>query len=172
VKGIPTALEAVVRLREQGLDVRLLRASILPLSEAERRIVVPDRYLLSVPPEDMAASLRRCDLLLFPSGPAEGFGLPLLEAMASGVPAVASRIPSTEHIAGAARLVPVGDAAAFAAAGRELLESGQGWRRARREGLRAARRFAPEAVAPALDEAVRWAHGQAQQRAVADRRGP
>lgn len=161
VKGIPTALEAVVRLRERGLDVRLLRASILPLSEAERRIVAPDRYLLSVPPEEMAASLRRCDLLLFPSKPAEGFGLPLLEAMASGVPAVSSRIPSTEHIAGAARLVPVGDAAAFAEAARELLADGRAWRRARREGLRAARRFAPEAVAPALDAAVRWAHEQA-----------
>lgn len=169
VKGIPTALEAVVRLREQGLDVRLLRASILPLSEDERRILAPDRYLLSVPPEEMAAVLRACDLLLFPSKPAEGFGLPLLEAMASGVPAVASRIPSTEHIDGAYRLVPVGDAAAFAEAARELLANRGWWRRARREGRRAARRFAPRAVAPVLEEAVRWA-AEAARRTEDDRR--
>lgn len=161
VKGIPTALEAVARLREQGIGCRLLRASILPLSEEEKRITPPDRYLLSVPPEEMAAALRSCDLLLFPSGPAEGFGLPLLEAMASGVPAVASRIPSTELIGGAARLVPVGDSVAFAEAARELLTGGGAWRKARRHGLKAARRFTPEQIAPALESAVQWARDQA-----------
>ena len=168
VKGIPAALEAVSRLRQTGIAARLLRASILPLSEAERRIVEPDRYLLSVPPAEMAAALRDCDLLLFPSHPAEGFGLPLLEAMVSGVPAVSSRIPSTEYIAGDSGrdgkipLVPVVDVDAFAAAARELLTRPRTWRRARQAGRRESRRFAPERVAGALEAGVRWAIEEAQ----------
>jgi len=82
--------------------------------------------------------------------------------MASGVPAVASRIPSTVHIAdGAAALVPVGNAAAFAAAARELLTDPAAWRRARFQGRRIARRFRAELVAPQLVEAVRWARDRA-----------
>ncbi len=89
--------------------------------------------------------------------------MPLLEAMASRVPAVASRIPSAIHIAeGAVPLVPPGDAEAFAAAARELLTDSRAWRRARTLGAAAARRYRPEAVAPRLLEAIRWAQVQAQ----------
>ncbi|HKI02424.1 MAG TPA: glycosyltransferase family 4 protein [Thermoanaerobaculia bacterium] len=158
VKGIPTALEAVRRLRASGIPCRVLRFSILPLSDEERALLEPDRYLCVVPPREIAAALRACDLLFLPSRAEEGFGLPLLEAMASKVPAVASRIPSTLHIAdGVVPLVPPGDAAAFAGAARELLTSRRAWRRARQRGYEASRRFRPEAVAPELVEAVRWA---------------
>jgi glycosyltransferase involved in cell wall biosynthesis len=162
VKGVPTALEAVRRLRAEGLPCRLLRFSTFPFDEAEREMLAPDLYLHGVPPAGIARALRRADLLLLPSQVEEGFGLPLLEAMVSGVPAVASRIPSTVHTAeGAAALVPAGDAAAFTAAARELLTDGAAWRRARRLGRRAARRFRAELVGPRLVEAVRWARDRA-----------
>ena len=123
----------------------------------------PDRFLTGVPPSEIARELRECDLLLFPSREEEGFGLPLLEAMASRVPVVASRISSAVHIAdGAARLVPPGDARAFAEAAEELLASAGSWRRARRLGARAARRFRPEEVAPRLEQGVRWAYARGQ----------
>ncbi len=161
VKGVPTALEAIRRLRARGIDARLLRFTFLPLSAQERELLPPDRYLCGVAPEEIARVLRRCDLLLFPSQPEEGFGLPLLEAMACQVPAVASRIPSTLHIAdGAVPLVPPGDAEAFADAAQQLLTDRRAWRRARELGAEAARRFRPEAVAPLLLEAVRWAAAQ------------
>lgn len=164
VKGVPTALEAVRRLREEGCPCRVLRFSTLPLCDEERRLLEPDRYLCGVPPEEIARALRDCDLLLLPSRAEEGFGLPLLEAMASRVPAVASRIPSTLHIAnGAVALVPPGDARAFADAARELLASPRAWRRARAQGYRASRRFRPEAVVPELVSAVRWARERALQ---------
>ncbi len=162
VKDVPTALSAVERLRGQGIAARVLRFSVLPLGEKERRLLAPDLYLCGVPPAEIARAMRRCDLLLLASREAEGFGLPLLEAMAAGVPAVASRIPSTEHLAGdAARLVPPGDPAAFAAAGAALLTHRPAWRRARAAGRQAARRYLPEAVLPQLLAALRWAAARA-----------
>jgi glycosyltransferase involved in cell wall biosynthesis len=158
VKGVRTALAAVRALRASGVDLRLLRLSILPLSPQERALLEPDRYLCGVPPAQVAAELRASDLLLLASRAGEGFGLPLLEAMASGVPAVASRIPSTAAMAdGAVALVDAADAEAFAAAAARLLGDAAAWRAARESGLRAAERFAPARVAEALDAAVRWA---------------
>jgi glycosyltransferase involved in cell wall biosynthesis len=162
VKDVPTALAAVRLLRRRGVEARLLRFATLPLSPAEATLLVPDRYLCAVPPARLARALASCDLLLFPSLPAEGFGLPLLEAMAAKVPAVASEIPSTVGFAATgATLVPPGDAEAFAAAAHRLLTDPRAWRRARRRGHRQAQAFAPAAVAPALRAAVAWARDRA-----------
>lgn len=158
VKDVPTALEAVRVLRAAGVRCRVLRFSIFPLSAAEASLLAPDRVLTAVPPNEIARALRRCDLLFLASRPGEGFGLPLLEAMASGVPAVASRLPSTEFLtAGAVPLVEPGESAAFASAARRLLSDRGEWHEARRRGIEASRRFRAEAVGPTLREAVRWA---------------
>ncbi|HEX4965877.1 MAG TPA: glycosyltransferase family 4 protein [Thermoanaerobaculia bacterium] len=164
VKDVPTGLRAVRRLREAGIAARVLRFSILPQSPEERALLPAERYLEAVPPAAIARALRRCDLLFLPSRVGEGFGLPLLEALASGVPAVASRIPSTVEMAeeGAA-LVPAGDDRAFAEAARALLGVPAVWRRARALGLQAGQGFRPEAVAPRLYEAVDWARQRASQ---------
>jgi glycosyltransferase involved in cell wall biosynthesis len=162
VKGVRTALAAVLRLRERGLRCRLLRVSTLPPCAVERGVLEADRYLHAVRPAAVAAALRRCDLLLLSSRAGEGFGLPLLEAMASGVPAVASRIPSVEDMTrGAVALVAADDPAAFAAPAAELLTHARQWRRARRRGRAAARRFRPQVVGPVVHAAVRWAAARA-----------
>ena len=156
VKDVPTALEAVARLRDGGQPVELLRVSILEQSEAERRLLAADRYLCDVTPQAVARELRRCDLLLFTSRPDEGFGLPVLEAMASGAPVVATDIPSVRAMTGGeVALVPVGDAAAVAAAARALLKP-TAWRAARKQGRRIAERFTAEAILPRLEEALEW----------------
>jgi glycosyltransferase involved in cell wall biosynthesis len=158
VKDVPTALQAVHRLRERGFSCRVLRFSVLPLDEEQKRMLDPDLFLTGVPPAEIARALRRCDLLFLPSRDQEGFGLPLLEAMVSKVPAVASQIPSVVHIGeGAVKLVPAGDAQAFAAAAEELLSDASLWRRARRRGYRASRRFRSEEILRLLDHGVRWA---------------
>ncbi|WP_237772484.1 MSMEG_0565 family glycosyltransferase [Herbaspirillum robiniae] len=60
------------------------------------------RILGQVPDADMPSLFRCADALVFPSLK-EGFGLVVLEAMASGVPAVVSRIaPFTEYLDGSA----------------------------------------------------------------------
>jgi glycosyltransferase involved in cell wall biosynthesis len=158
VKGVATALAAVALLRAGGLACRVLRISALPLSREEADLLVPDQFLCAAPPAQVARALRRCDLLLFPSAEEEGFGLPLLEAMAAKVPAVASDIPATRFTTGGSvTLVAPGAAAAMAAAAGELLAAPRRWRAARRVAWAASRRFAADEVAPQLCAAVEWA---------------
>jgi glycosyltransferase involved in cell wall biosynthesis len=74
--------------------------------------------------EDVDAFLARCDCLLFPSLD-EGMGLVLAQAVASGVPAVASDLPAVrEFVADVECLVPAGDAVAWISCLREGLEKG------------------------------------------------
>jgi glycosyltransferase involved in cell wall biosynthesis len=76
--------------------------------------------------DDLVTLLTGAKVLLYPSR-YEGFGLPPLEAMACGTPAVVSDIPALrESTAGNARLVAPGDV--------------EGWAEALRDGLRGALR--------------------------------
>lgn len=66
--------------------------------------------------EDILDVVNSFDIFAFPSI-REGFGLALLEAMISGIPAVVSDLPSIREVAGDATLyAPPADAAALAAA--------------------------------------------------------
>ncbi|MEM8994933.1 MAG: glycosyltransferase, partial [Acidobacteriota bacterium] len=87
----------------------------------------------------------------------EGFGLPVLEAMACGVPSVASDIPSFRAFAAdASILVPREDSEAFAAAAASLLDSGRRWRRHRRRGLQVAAAYREDRAGAAIEEVLRW----------------
>ena len=99
VKGIREALQALARLRRTGTAFTLLRVSLMPQSKAEHDILPADEYLLRVPPEQMPEIYRQSDLLISPSHPEEGFGLPVLEALSSGLPVVLSDTPAHRHMA-------------------------------------------------------------------------
>jgi glycosyltransferase involved in cell wall biosynthesis len=78
----------------------------------EERVVLPGY----VPPEDLPALLSGAIAFLFPSL-YEGFGFPVLEAMACGTPVICSRASSLPEVAGdAALLVDPLDTAGLAAA--------------------------------------------------------
>ena len=75
-----------------------------------------------VPDGDLPGLLRSAEAFVLASE-AEGYGLPLAEALCCGVPSVVSDVPALREVAGgAALLVPPGDPAALAAALREALE--------------------------------------------------
>ena len=62
------------------------------------------RFTGFVPTEDLAALYGACTVFAYPSV-LEGFGLPILEAMAAGAPVVTSRGTSTEEVAGGAAVL-------------------------------------------------------------------
>lgn len=121
VKGIPETLQALAALRGSGISFRLYRVSTQPISPAEKAILVPDQYLVRLSPSEMGAIYRAADLLIGPSHPEEGFGLPVLEALSSGLPVLLSDTPGHRHIARtAAQYFPVSDVAAMAKSIAEL----------------------------------------------------
>jgi glycosyltransferase involved in cell wall biosynthesis len=87
----------------------------------------------------LAALYRRAALVLQPSE-AEGFGLPLVEALAAGAMLLASDIPVLREVAGEAAIYcPVGDVEAWIAAASGLLrdqsQRNDAWRIRRDQGL-------------------------------------
>lgn len=156
VKGVRQCLEAVGLLCSGGWDVRTVRFSTLPLSDEECALHRPDYYFHGISSESMARELRACDLLLFGSLPGEGFGLPVLEAAASGVPVVGNDLPALRLIGVEAdQRIESGSAAAMAGAAADLLREPQRWRATRGGLLRRVRaRFAVESVGRRLVAAL------------------
>jgi phosphatidylinositol alpha-mannosyltransferase len=107
---------------------------------------------------DLRCELARADVLVAPSLGGESFGLVLLEAMAAGLPVVASDIPGyRELVPGeAGRLVPPADPDALAAALEGLLADSELRRRLGEAGRRAAAAYAwPRVAQRVLDAYVR-----------------
>ena len=106
-------------------------------SPAKHAVIFPG----FVPDADLPAVYAGSQALAFPSE-FEGFGLPVLEAMACGAPVVCSNTSSLPEVAGdAALLVDPDDVAAITAALRRVLADADLAAELRRRGLAQAARF-------------------------------
>jgi glycosyltransferase involved in cell wall biosynthesis len=119
-KRIDVLLRVVAAVRRERQDVRLIRVGG-PFTAAQRTLVRElglDRFIVVLPFLDratLAAVYRRSALVLLPSE-REGFGLPVLEALACGTPVVASDIDALREVGGdAVRYCPPEDVDAWTA---------------------------------------------------------
>lgn len=126
-KDLPTLVRAIDALGTDGHDIPLvhvgpsgwgseaLDVAVASMTRPELVIRLGPRTRAEL--EDLYAAAR---LFAYPSV-YEGFGLPVLEAMSSGTPVVASDDAAIAEVAGdAAMLTPVGDAVALATAIEQL----------------------------------------------------
>ena len=151
VKGMAIAFTGLAVWRRRGGRFRLRRVSPLPAADAEKAWGLVDEYHHLLPPDRMPFAYRASDLFVGPSRPAEGFGLPVLEALACGLPCLLSDTPGHREIAGdAAWYFTDGDPDSLAEA-LPLLCANGGRDRARRLGPSAASRFDVATVAQRLE---------------------
>jgi len=107
---LPDDVSLVLVGRAEAHDAELRRVA------AAEGVTARVRFLDYVPDEELERLWRSTDVLAFPSR-AEGFGLPLVEAMERGVAVACSDIPVLREVGGdVARYFPVDDPAACAAA--------------------------------------------------------
>lgn len=153
-KNLPRLLEAYAQLRQWSTQWRLVivgarKWKSSPVYETVQRLNLAEyvHFTGYVEEEDLPALYNGADLVTFPSL-YEGFGLPVLEAMACGTPVVTSNSSSLPEVAGdAALLVEPTDVAAIAAAMRQLLEDKTLALELRARGLARAAQFSWERTA-------------------------
>jgi glycosyltransferase involved in cell wall biosynthesis len=125
-KRIDILLKVFAAARKSQPALELIRvggAFTPPQEQLAQQLGVRDfvRVLPHIDREVLAAVYRRADFLLLTSD-AEGFGLPVVEAMACGCPVVASDLPVLREIGGvAAAFCPVDDIEAWSKILGELL---------------------------------------------------
>jgi len=142
-KNVPLVIQTVARLRQQT-DAYLLQVGGRFTPEQEQLIDRLDmrsavRSISSADETALRRAYRTADVLLFPSL-YEGFGFPVLEAFASGLPVVTSGAGGLKEVAGDAAIVVEGrDPGAYVHALERLSEDSdereeliqRGWARAR-----------------------------------------
>jgi glycosyltransferase involved in cell wall biosynthesis len=149
-KRIDALLQMFAALRATRRNLRLIRVGG-PFTAAQQALArdlgVADAIVVlpTLDRSTLAAVYRRSVLLLMPSE-REGFGLPVLEALACGTPVVASDIPALREVAGyAAAYCAVDDIDAWQATVSRLLDERREhpaqWTLRRESGIRRAAAF-------------------------------
>jgi glycosyltransferase involved in cell wall biosynthesis len=153
-KNLARVVEAYQQVRRAGFPHKLVLAGkrdslfepvLARIQELhlEKDVLLPG-YL---PAEDLPLFFNAAEVFVYPSF-YEGFGLPVVEAMACGVPVITSRGSSLEEVAGdAALLVDPLSEASIAGALLQLLEDPALRLRLRQAGLERSQRFSFEKTA-------------------------
>jgi glycosyltransferase involved in cell wall biosynthesis len=155
-KNLPILVRAFARVARAGLPHALVLAGARGWMAAEIFSTIKELDLVSrvhfpgyVPQQDLASLYSAASLFVYPSL-YEGFGLPVLEALACGVPVITSNVSSMPQVAGdAGILVEPSDVDALADAMKRVLTD-QGLRATLvAKGLARARSFSWERTAQA-----------------------
>ncbi|MEX0833164.1 MAG: glycosyltransferase family 4 protein [Actinomycetota bacterium] len=165
-KGFQVALEAFRRLSDSHRDLSFVVAGDGPdrnevrslPGEVSRRVVM----LGNVRHEDLPSYYAAADAFVAPALGQESFGIVLLEAMAAGVPVVASDIEGLREVVRdgeTGKLVSRGDPAALADAVDSILSDGATAARLVEAGRRRADEFDWAVVAGKLEDVYREAAG-------------
>jgi phosphatidylinositol alpha-mannosyltransferase len=133
------------------------------LARRARAHGLPVEFVGGIPRADLPGQYREADLFVAPSIDGESFGVSLLEALATGLPVIASRIPGyaeTLRDSGAALLVEPGSARALG--GALIALAGDSVRRARMGecGREFARRFDWDRLAGEIEGLYRGLLGE------------
>lgn len=143
LKGHRVLLESAARLSAKGVTFRLQLVGDGPerdyLERVTRALDLTHRVEFLGERDDVPALLARADVFVFPTTGREGLGLAAIEAMAAGLPVVASEIGGLPEVVRQGRtgyLVPPGDPVALENAILELLSDPEHARELGAEGRR------------------------------------
>jgi alpha-1,3-rhamnosyl/mannosyltransferase len=144
--ALPSDVKGQVILHKVGAESN--NKSKQSLSKRAEFLGVNLRWVGRLSDIDLCGYYQHCDALLFPSV-AEGFGLPPLEAMASGSPVLVSDMPAHNEVAPKEWLLPHDDIDAWVDAIVEICTN-QGRRQPSEIAMKRAREFSIEAWSKAL----------------------
>jgi glycosyltransferase involved in cell wall biosynthesis len=155
-KNLAALVRALAEVRRDLADVELVKVGLAHLERGRRHVLevaeqleVGDaiHFLEDVPEDDLPQLYAMADLYVTPS-PFEGFGFPVLEAMACGTPVICVEAGALPEIVGSAAVkVPPGSPGALAESIRRVLASPERQRALREAGLDQAAGFTWAATA-------------------------
>lgn len=151
-KGADILIEALALLAREGRDVIAAIAGDgkyrpgLEALAAQRGVTDRIAFLGDLSRDQVARALDDTDIFVMPSR-TEGLPRALIEALAKGVPSLASNVGGIPELLDDTELFPVGDAAALAAGIAALIDDPERYRRLSRRGLEVARRYSRDALA-------------------------
>jgi glycosyltransferase involved in cell wall biosynthesis len=153
-KNLPVVIKALAKLRAEGVERRLLIAGrpawgTAELTNAISEANVADLVVVAGHVTDgELGHLYRNAAFVVQASVHEGFGLPILEAVALGCPVIASAIPAHIEVLGdAGTFFPPSDPNALAAAMGDFLRDTEASAAMKERGLRRARAFSWEQAA-------------------------
>lgn len=173
-KGIEVLIEAVAALRRRGRRVRLLAVGPFETQAYEteiralaQRLQVAEAIEWMGFTDDVNKALAAMDVFVLPSLYGEGMPMVLLEAMAMGVPVIATRIEGIPEVLDHGRtglLVPSGDAGALAQSVEALMNGRHDWQALRVAGRNAqVERFSDRSMAAGVATVYREVLGIADE---------
>ena len=157
-KGVRTLLRAVALLQAQALNIRLCIGGDGPERQALERLageleLANVHFLGYIPVEELPHRMQSADIFCAPATEAESFGLVLVEAMAAGLPIIASANAGYTEVLAAHPgnlLVPPRDDRALAGALDALVAAPAYRQELGRRNIRAAQRYRWESVGTAI----------------------